>query len=94
MIDNLIQYFGQLFYQLGEGQQIGQWIRYIIHECFTWFHNLSSNQRLFIAVSIVCFVIVLRQTFRLLMILRRWLRRKRIPKNVELHLDRDSGQRD
>ena len=58
-----------------------------------WFLALSRIQQLLVifAALVVLFTIlaIIRGIYRAFFLLRRWLRRKLIPRNIDLHLDRD-----
>lgn len=81
------------FDQLSYGPQLNDVVVGFFNGCATWLYGLSLNQRLVFVVLIVVALFVVNCLFkinsRIFVTVRRWLRRKFIPKNINLHLDRE-----
>ncbi len=81
------------FERLASSKQIDEILILGLNDVSLWIQNLSTNQRVVVAVSAFVFIIILkymsRYGLRIFISLRRWLRRKCIPKKVNLHLDRE-----
>ncbi|AXT74237.1 hypothetical protein DBX26_25025 (plasmid) [Vibrio sp. dhg] len=86
------------FEHLGSTEQLDEMLIRVMNNVVTWIHELSLNQRVVVAVSAFAFIIILkymsRYGLRVFISLRRWLRRKCIPKKVNLHLDREQKNKD
>jgi hypothetical protein len=63
-----------------------------------WFVSLSLNQQLVVLLLLFCCVLVVFGIYRGFRVsqrnLRLWYRRKRIPKSIDLHLDRDASSKE
>lgn len=81
------------FEQLGSSKQIDEVAHLFMTDALIWLQSLSLNQRLVFCFSLLLTMIFLKNVFamisRIFVKSRRWFRRKRIPKEVNLHLDRD-----
>ncbi len=81
------------FERLGYGPQINEVVVNFFYECVAWIQSLSLNQRLVFAALVIAALFVVnylfKVAFRVFVTIRRWLRRKSIPVQVDLHLDRD-----
>jgi hypothetical protein len=90
---NMIDEFIDWFDSLGDIEQIDQYLIQLLETSHTWFAGLSSNQQLLTILLTLVFLSLLRLSiifvYRKFISIRRWYRRKRIPKNINLHLDKD-----
>lgn len=81
------------FESLASSKQVDEILYTAMNDVYTWAQNLSLNQRLVLAVSTFLLIIILKITFRFIYMsfikIRRWFRRKLIPRKVDLHLDRE-----
>jgi hypothetical protein len=82
--------FKEWFESLRDGPQIDDKIVAHTNSLSEWFAELSLNQKIVVGLSTLILLAILWMIFAMLRRLRRWYRRKRIPKNINLHLDRDN----
>lgn len=85
--------FRTWFSSLREGDQLDDQVINSLGSLLEWFLNLSQNQQYvvlaFVAVTIFVLLCVSKACYNIFFRVRRWYRRKRIPKNIDLHIDRD-----
>jgi hypothetical protein len=84
------------FERLSYGPQVDDLVVSFFNGWVTWVHGLSLNQRLAFAMSTIVALFVVnwlfKMIFRIFVTVRRWLRRRCIPKKINLHLDREQDQ--
>lgn len=85
------------FESLRDIKQVDTIIVDIVQMVWAWVNSLSLNQRLILAVSIVVALCIMKWLLKMLsrafFRLRLRVRRKFIPKKVDLHLDREQRDR-
>lgn len=85
------------FESLRDIKQVDTIIVDIVQMLWVWVNSLSLNQRLILAVSIVVALCIMKWLLKMLRRafskLRLRVRRKFIPKKVDLHLDREQRDR-
>lgn len=81
------------FERLASRKQIDEILILGLNDVSLWIQNLSTNQRVVLTASVFVLVIILKAMFgfmyRTFFKVRRWFRRKLIPRKVCLHLDRE-----
>ena len=92
-MNKLIENFIDWFEGLRDQPQIDEQVIDSLATAYAWFLQLSLNQKLVVAgialASLMLISVVLLGLKKFAQYLRKWIRRKRIPKNINLHLDRD-----
>ncbi|MAY02650.1 MAG: hypothetical protein CMQ38_06700 [Gammaproteobacteria bacterium] len=92
-MENLYEKFVNWFQGLSDHPQIDEQVLNSINSLFSWIGQLSLNQQLVLIGLLVISIIILWLlviTLKYILIkIKKWFRKKRIPGSIDLNLDRD-----
>jgi len=93
-MENILNDFIAWFDGLSEQPQIDEQVINSFNTLVSWLNQINLNQKLvlfgmliLLLIIISLIIIILRSIY---LKIRRWYRKKRIPNNIDLYLDRDN----
>ena len=95
-MNTILENIKDWFNSLSEQPQIDERILNSFSNFISWLAQLSLNQKLVLLAALIIWLFIVYLVFKLLFLLvlkvQKWSRRKRIPNNKNLHLDRDQHE--